>query len=386
MAPEMRGFVGVVAFLLFYGLILWAVLRWARARLLNRARLAAGSLTAVGARVLDVRPSPGWQRPAEVDFELDGRRARFDVRYYGRDWVLCSVRVESPPLPALLIRAEGAADRVGKSLGLLREVQVGDADFDAAAFITAAATDEQVRAVLRPPEVRRLVREVLRLGYRVDMSRDGLRGTKLEYSLNSFDGAPVPGVMRALEGLVAALPRVDPATLVQPRVSMVSVPAIAAMIASGVAFAAMLALAPVLHAPIDDLDTLRAMGLGLVAWLPVTALIMVLLRDRMRNMVEVFLIVLALLVGVPSVVTAGLFAANSGLDHSEATTRRAQVLSRQRRDSELYVTPWEPGRARQKVGVPRALWRDAQVGDSIEVDTHPGALGWPWTSDVRRAL
>jgi hypothetical protein len=142
----------------------------------------------------------------------------------------------------------------------------------------------------------------------------------------------------------------------------------------------------VLHAPIDDLDTLRAMGLGLVAWLPVTALIMVLLRDRMRNMVEVFLIVLALLVGVPSVVTAGLFAANSGLDHSEATTRRAQVLSRQRRDSELYVTPWEPGRARQKVGVPRALWRDAQVGDSIEVDTHPGALGWPWTSDVRRAL
>jgi hypothetical protein len=351
---------------------------------LNRARLAAGSLTAVGARVLEVRPSPGWRRPAEVDFELDGRRGRFDVRYYGRDWVLCSVRVESPPLPAMLIRSEGAADRVGKSLGLLREVQVGDADFDAAAFVTAAATDEQVRAALRPPEVRRLVREVLRLGYRVDMSRDGLRGTKLEYSLNAFDGSPVPAVMRALEGLVAALPRVDPATLVQPRVSLVSVPAIVAMLGAAAAFTAMLALVAVLPAPLNDSDSVRALGLGLLAWLPVTAAVVALMRRSVQSMVEVFVVALALLIGVPSLTAIGLFAANARLDQSAATTHRAQVLSKQRRDSELYVTPWEPRVARQKVGVPRAIWRDVQVGDTVEVDTHPGALGWTWTSDVRR--
>ncbi|MDB4928378.1 MAG: hypothetical protein JWM10_862 [Myxococcaceae bacterium] len=384
MPRELRALIGVVGFLSFYGLIMWAALRWARSRLLNRARLAAGSLTAVGARVLEVRPSPGWQRPAEVDFELDGRRARFDVRYYGRDWVLCSVRVESPPLPALLIRAEGAADRVGKSLGLMREVQLGDADFDAAAFITAAATDEQVRAVLQPPEVRRLVREVLRLGYRVDMSRDGLRATRLDYALHAFDGSPVPGVMRALEGLVAALPRVDPGTLVQPRVSMVSLPAVVALLGSAAAFVALLVLVPVLPAPLDDADSVRALSLGLVAWLPATVAFVALLRRRVRSMVEVFVVALALFVGVPSLTASCLFAANSRLDHSAATTRRAQVLSRQRRDSELYVTPWGPGPARQKVGVARAIWRETQVGDTIEVDTHPGALGWTWTSDVRR--
>ena len=126
------------------------------------------------------------------------------------------------------------------------------------------------------------------------------------------------------------------------------------------------------------------MGYGLVAWVPVTALILALLRARVRSMAEVFVIALALLVGVPSLGTMALFAANSGLDRSEATTRRARVLSRQRRDSELYVTPWDPGRARQKVGVPRALWREAQVGDALEVDTHPGALGWTWASGVRR--
>jgi hypothetical protein len=385
MAPGLRGLIGVAVFALAYGLIIWAVLRWVRSRLLMRARLAAGALTAVGGRVLEVRPSPGFRQPAEVDFELGGHRARFDVRHYSRDWILCSVRVESPPLPAVLIRAEGAADRLGKALGITREVQLGDADFDAAAYIVAAAPDETVRAVLQSPEARARVREVLALGYQVDMSRDGLRATLLQYSLTPFDGAPVPAVMRSLQALVPLLPRIDPSTLTTPRVPRFSAPAIVSLLGAGVSFAALLALAPVVHAPLDDLDTLRALGLGVIAALVVAAVVVRALRGQVRHLAEVFVVVLGLLVGVPSLTAIGLFAANSGLDHSAPATHRAGVLLRQRRDSELYVTPWEGGRARQKVGVPRALWRSVEVGDTIEVDTHPGALGWTWVSDVRRA-
>lgn len=385
MPPEVRGFIGVTLFLAVYGLILWGALRWAQSRLSKRAQRAADALVAAGARVLAVRPSPGYRRPAEVDFELDGKRARFDVRHWGRDWILCSVRVDSPPLPAMLVRPEGVGDRVGKSLGFLREVQVGDADFDAAAFISAAASDEQVRAVLAPAEVRRRAREVLQLGYSVEMSREGLRATTLQYTLKEFDGAPVPAVMRALEALVKALPKVDPSTLTQPSLSMMSLPAVIGLFAAGISFAALLILAPVLHAPMNDTDTLNAMGIGLGVCLVVAVVVLRALRDRMRNMVEVFLVALAMLIGVPSLTTVGLFAANSGLDHSAAITHTAQVQLRQRRDSELYVTGWEPSRQRQKVGVPRAIWRAAQVGDFVEIDTHPGALGWPWVSDVRRA-
>lgn len=384
MTREMSVLVGFAVMGLFYGLVLWVALRWARSRLLMRARLAAGSLTAVGARVLDVRPSPAYGRPAEVDFELDGRRARFDVRHYGRDWILCSVRVDCHPLPAVLVRAEGAADRMGKALGLAREVQLGDPAFDAAAFIVAAAPEEQVRGVLASPEVRRLVREVLALGYRVEMSRDGLRATRVQYALAPFDGAPVPAVMRALEGLVAALPRPDAATLTSPRVPSLVAPLLAALAFGMVAFGALLALVPLVPAPLDDSDSLRGLGLGLIPWAVVLGLAVRAMRGRTQSLAEVFLVALALLIGVPSLSALGLYAVNARLDDSAATTHRGRVMFRQRRDSEVYVTAWEPGRERQKVGVPRAIWRGLAVGDEIEVDVHPGVLGWPWVSGVRR--
>jgi hypothetical protein len=379
-----RALFATIAFVTAYGLILWAAVRWARSRLLMRAQLAARALTAVGARVLEVRPSPSLGRAAEVDFELDGLRSRFDVRRWGRDWIECAVYVGSPALPAILIRAERGVDRVGKSLGLTREVQVGDADFDAAAFIVAAAPDAQVLAVLQPAEVRRRVRDVLALGYRVDMSSAGLRATRLQSALTAFDGAPVPAVMRALEALVAALPAVDPATLTTPRVRSASGPAVAAIVFGGVAFAAMLGFANTGHAPLRDTDSLRAMGLGVVAWVFAMAAVVRLMRGRSQGMVEIALIALGLFIGVPSCTAIGLFAANSGLDHGEVTTHEAQVVLRQRRDSEVFVVPGITMPGRQKVGVSRALWRELAVGDTIEVDTHPGALGWPWVSAVRR--
>ena len=385
MPPHYAGPIGFLVFALLYGLLFWAALRWARSRLLMRARLAAGALTAAGARVTDVRPSPSFGRPAEVDFELDGKRARFDVRRYGRDYVLCSVRVESPPLPAILARAEGAADRMGKALGLTREVQVGDPDFDSAAYIVAAAPDEVVRAMFRSPEARRFTREVFALGYRVDMSSHGLRATRFQSGLAPFDGAPVPAVMRALEGLLAALPPVDPATLTTPRIRPYSLPALGALVGSGFAFAGLLTVNGLVHAPLYDTDSLRALGLGLIGWLAAMVVVVRLMRERVQHMIELFLIAAALFVGVPSLVAVGLFAANSGLDRGAAVTHRATIVQRMRRDSEVFVVPWDADRLRQKVGLPRALWREVQPGDAIEVDVHPGAFGWPWMSGVRRA-
>lgn len=385
MAPHYAGLIGFLVFAVLYGLILWGALRWVRSRLTTRARLVAGALTAVGARVLEVRPSPSVRSPAEVDFELDGKRARFDVRQYGRDFILCSVRVESPPLPAILVRAEGAADRMGKALGLTREVQVGDADFDAAAYIVAAAPEEAVRAMFRSPEVQRRAREIFALGYRVEMSSHGLRATHFQSGLAAFDGAPVPAVMRALEALLAALPRAEPAWLTAPRVRPYSLPALGALVGSGLAFMGLLVGGRLVHAPLNDLDSLRALGFGLVGWVVAMVVVVRLMRDRVQHMIELFLIALALFVGVPSLVALGLFAANSGLDHGAAATHCATIVSRSRQDSEVRVVPWDRDRLFQKVGLPRPLWREVQPGDALEVDVHPGALGWPWTSGVRRA-
>src|SRR4051794_30094063 len=121
----MKGLIGVAIGLTFLGgylALIFFIVRWMRRRLLMRAEKAAEALKAGGAKIFSVTPSTRFGMPAIVDYELDGKRGAFHVRRYGRDWVLLSVHVHCHPLPAILIRAESATDRIGKSLGLNREV------------------------------------------------------------------------------------------------------------------------------------------------------------------------------------------------------------------------------------------------------------------------
>ena len=136
----------------------------------------------------------------------------------------------------------------------------------------------------------------------------------------------------------------------------------------------------------DDLDSIRIFGLGLIAWVAVLVL---------------------LVAGVSRAVTTGIGAAagggavpavrgacrcsptrhvrlNSGLDHGPATTRTAQIQRIARQDRELFFAPSKPGRIHDKVGVSAEVYRSVKVGDSVEIALHPGALGWSWVSSVRR--
>lgn len=362
------------------------IVRWGRRRLLRRAEQAAEALRAKGAKVFSVTPSPRWAAPVVVDFELDGKRGGFQVRRYGRDCVLLSVHVESPPLPAIVIRAEDATDRFGKALGLNREVQLGDADFDAAAYVVSNAPDDVVREVLKAPEARRLVREAFGLGYCVEMSVDGLRATRVQYGLDRFDAEPVPAVMRVLESLAPLLPRLDPSTITPPQVLRYSKPATAAAIFSIVIVPIFFATVPAMRPPVDDMNSLKVFGVGLVVWVVVMAALARLLRARPTGLLEFGLSALALFFGVPCATAALLFLANSGLDSSEPTVRTAQILSMYsgRDNRELRVTSWDPARPWQKVGVDNATFKALHKGDMVEIEMHPGALGWPWVSSVRR--
>ena len=92
----------------------WILIAWMRSRLLQRAKAAIPELVKAGAKVVATHPSSGFRRPAEVEFEHNGRNARYQVMSYGHDFILQSIRLDSPPLPGILIRAEGGADRLGK--------------------------------------------------------------------------------------------------------------------------------------------------------------------------------------------------------------------------------------------------------------------------------
>ena len=77
---------------------------WMRSRLFGRAQAVAETLKKGGAQVLGVHPAKDLGRPAQVNFELDGYKARFQVRQYGRDYILQTIRLDVGIFPAILVK------------------------------------------------------------------------------------------------------------------------------------------------------------------------------------------------------------------------------------------------------------------------------------------
>ena len=66
-----------------------------------------------------------------------------------------------PYLPSLMLRSETALDRTGKQLGLNRELQTGDPNFDEAVYVESNASDEELQTVLASPRLRQAVMTLL---------------------------------------------------------------------------------------------------------------------------------------------------------------------------------------------------------------------------------
>jgi hypothetical protein len=378
---ELRALLIFVAVVAGYGGFAWLLVRWIHSRLFKRACAGAEALERAGARVLARRRSAGLYQPAQVEFELHGKKARYQVRTYSRDFILQSIRIESPPLPGILVRAERALDRLGKSLGLNREVQLGDASFDDAAYIESSASDEVVRRAFERQEARDHTRELLRLGYRLDLSADGIGASRVRGYYSSFEAEELPGVLRLLEAIGAALPRFDPAQASPPRSRRKWRLFGAGAVALGIAALPMM---PLVHPPMDDLHSLRVFGLGLFAWLGVMAVLFALFRGRPTGLRALLFSGLFLIFAVPPVFALGAFAVNAGLDSGPVNTHTARITHLSPRDHEVYFPSWRPGRDRDKVGTSFAVYRTLKMGDTIEIDTRPGALGWTWVPAVRR--
>jgi hypothetical protein len=380
------GLTAVGIFLAAYLVLLWGGFRWARSRVNRRARSLAAALEGLGARVLATRPTASIRKAAEFDFELGGRKAGVEVRQWGRDSHSVSVRLDSRPMPALWIRRELGLDRMAKAIGLEREVQVGDAAFDQAAFISSSAPDAVVRSVLEPAEVRRLVQEILQRGYSVFLSKEGLRASTLLGFWSGFDGATVAPLLDLLAKLSAALPATDAAHASPLRRPSSPIVVIIPVLLG--CFATLFALAAgtrdLVHPPIDNGHVALALLSGLILWPPAVYLAARMLRGRPLVLLEMFAVALALLGVAPFVGGSALFAVNSGLDHAAATHHRARVLDHYKRNkSTVWVEGEGAGAERVKIVVPSSS-PAVSVGDTLEFDSHPGALGWTWVTDVRR--
>jgi hypothetical protein len=369
----------VAVFVGLYGLALWGGFRWARARLNRRSRELAGALEAAQVKVLGRRDAPSVRGRAEIDLEGG---ALLSVRQWGRDGQLISVGLPEPAMPPIWIRRERALDRMAKALGFEREVQLGDAEFDQAHYVASSASDERVRTTLAGAETRRLIAEIVALGYSVTLSQRGVSASLLKSIFSPFDASGVPGLVERLRQLAASLPKTTSIEPIREPVSTraILVPAFVSMLVPAVVA---LMARDVLHPPIDNGAVGAAILLGLVPWFLVVILVARRLRSRPLAMLEVPALALALVIWVPFSFAFGLFYINSHWDGSAPEVHHTRVVDYYRRNRHtVYVAPWDESGARRKVIVPDAIAR-VDIGDALEIESHPGALGWTWVSSVR---
>lgn len=99
------------------------------------------------------------KRSFELRFFNAGRYSRAGLSIVYRT---TNSRTGAPAtLSTIVLREEGSADVLGKSLGINREVQLGDEAFDESVYVESAAPEADVRGVLSE-KARPLVRELLR--------------------------------------------------------------------------------------------------------------------------------------------------------------------------------------------------------------------------------
>jgi hypothetical protein len=190
-------------------LFIFGVLAIVGGFLLRKSGLSATSATADG-RIGDYLPDVNESR------YLDG--LFFEVFYQtpvqgknGRPSMLV-VRLPLPAPATLSFKPESWWDRRGKGLGIAREHQTGDAEFDDAIYVRGPS-EEYAAAFLADPLKRNAIVALVRSGFR----EVRLTGADVEAVWTGFDPNKHdrPGLAddaaRALEALAGSLPADDPA-------------------------------------------------------------------------------------------------------------------------------------------------------------------------------
>jgi hypothetical protein len=288
--------------------------------------------------------------------------------------------------PAMSLRAETGADRLGKRVGIDREVQTGDAAFDAAVYIESDAPDEDVRAALADARVRRAVRELLAAGEaRVELDPEGLT------SVHNLDAARTPIAEADLDRITALLSEAASALPLflagraRPRALHGAVEA-GAIVAGLALFCAMQWLGPA--APIDPEARLLGLGGGLAIALLVVPAIGLAVRGRWDSASRFVCFSITALLVLPMGLYTGLCCANELLDDSPPVRHTARVVHvRVGKGPTTYVelASWRADGRSADLTTTYDVSNPAEKTGKMTVTTRAGRFGWEWVVSFRPA-
>lgn len=293
-------------------------------------------------------------------------------------------------LPHVVMRAETGLDRVGKMLGLNRELQAADGAFDRHVYVEHEGDEGDTAALLAVSEVQRAVVPCLDADTSVVLNAEG-HAIALRWRAAAVPDSPetLDAAMANLAALADAVPAIEVPRLRPGRSKLVRV---LGVVVGTVVGGALFAFSGPAVDRWEPLDTGFA-GLLLGITLPSLALALAvgwwLSRGRPRGFAR-FLAIVWVTLGVgPALIGTTAIALNA----SEAEARSQVVTgvtgARKRKVKKghrctLDLEPWRDGlRSTRKLDVPCASYGKVKVGDRVTVCVARGRLGYEWIESIQ---
>jgi hypothetical protein len=278
--------------------------------------------------------------------------------------------------PPMRLSREGELERQAKAAGVSREVQVGDAEFDAAVYVDSDASDRDVLLVLSSPAVRVAVQELLRSFKTIKLGAESVEVTGNRDTPSCFRAENVRRWLGALRVLAGA-PRRRQVELTEPTSAATTIQAATwalSPLALGALFVAGSRVAPFHPAKL----VLLGGGAGLVGWWLARGLFRRALSGRSNSHVRLLAVTVTTFFSVPMAVIAALLFANAALDVSTERVQSGRVTSSSWNDENGETTVEVRGDDLDVSFSVHDPSREVSVGAAATVWSKAGALGAPW--------
>jgi hypothetical protein len=385
-------FAAVGGYLVVLGLIIFAALRFARRRRTARDQAMAQAMAATGAQQVGTPVVTGsgysYYGITAREYELGGRRVVASNYAVSRYYYRFNLAVATPPMPAITVIPEGKVDRFGKAIGLNREVQTGDPAFDDAAYVDTVEEDAPVHRVFESEAVRAGIRELLSLGYKVQLSSRGLAAFQLLPHGTVPDLSRVSEAVALLGQIAGALPALDPASFKG------TIPLrYARFLAFALLWIPLLVLAGLLEGMMGSPGE-RTLSMGhkglvlglcaLTAWVVYVALVALRLRGRSYAFRVLLFTAGFGLFGIPTCGVILALALNQALDGSPGEAHAATVVgtSKYKGRCRITVASWFDPTREERLPVSCKHLAGLAKGSLVQVKSHEGALGMPWVEPI----
>jgi hypothetical protein len=354
--------------------------RLSKSLLDRKSQALVAGLTAAGA-TLKATKRGGLYEGDDVALALDGREFLVNANYVSRSLVRANLLTKADVLPWAVFAKEKELHRLGKSLGINREVQTGDAAFDHQCYVDSPESDEVLKRLLADAATRATILELLALDFHVQTSSHGVEAFRLVPVHASLADAKAADAARHLATLAGSLPKLDGLEL-KPPTSVRNVPLLMlVLLFTAVGAIGAYQLDAALGVTLNRVGAMAlAVGGGLVLWAAVVALLSVVARGSSHGMQALVVSAAVTLLGVPAFGGMLALTLNQRLDGA-AAAHEVKVLAKETASNHrhtLEVESWEPGAASLRVAASCSAFEPLAVGNLVTVKVHGGALGLRW--------